>query len=167
MRYVLVDHEWGALKHETGQMAVVGNVLRYGADTRPDLPLLSVDGVGPCEVFLEDNLAHDARGADVKQVGGTPANVIPVAARPLWPAGFVALRASEVTAHLRREVGARPWDRDAIDARIVAQALGDVAGGRVIDSEAQVGGYPRVVETHQSFDAAGWDLATMMRVGSR
>jgi hypothetical protein len=171
IRYVLVDHEWGTLKYETGQMAVVGNVLRYGADTRADLPLLSVDGVGPCEVFLEDNLLEDnlahtaARGVAIKLIGGTPANVIAVAARPLWPAGFVPLRAADVAAHIRREVGARPWDRDAIDTRIIAQALDGTGvgpgAGRVIDSESQAGGYPRRPEIHQPFDPARWDLTTM------
>ncbi len=63
---------------------------------------------------------------------------------------------------MMREVGARPWDRDPIDARIIAQALGDK--GRVIDSEEQAGGYPRAVETRQAFEPARWDLATMMPV---
>ena len=90
IRYVLVDHEWGALPHQTGQMAIVGNVLHYGADTRAGLPLLTVDGVGPCEVFLDDNVALDTRGAAIPPVLGKLANVIPVVRRPLWPAGFVA-----------------------------------------------------------------------------
>jgi hypothetical protein len=45
-------------------------------------------------------------------------------------------------------------------ARIVAGALAGSAG-RVIDSEAQAGGYPPAVETRQPFNAAEWDLATM------
>ncbi len=63
IRYVLVDHEWGVLPRQIGQMAIVGNVLHYGADTRPGLPLLTVDGGGPCEVFLDDNVALDTHGA--------------------------------------------------------------------------------------------------------
>jgi hypothetical protein len=173
IRYVLVDHEWGILEHETGQMAIVGNVLRYGADTRAGLPLLTVDGAGPVEVFLEDNLAQDAQGAAIAPIGGNLANVIAVGARPIWPPGFSALRAAEVAAHIRREVGARPWDRDATDARIVAQALAAsggriqplfASGGRIIDSEIQGGGYPPPSETHQPFDPARWDLATMTPV---
>jgi len=85
-----------------------------------------------------------------------------VVRRPLWPAGFVPMRASEVEAHMMREVGARPWDRDPIDTRIIAQALG--GQGRIIDSEEQGGGYPRAVETRQAFEPARWDLATMMPV---
>ena len=161
IRYNLVDHEWGINKHETGQMAIVGNVLRYGPDTRPGLALLTVDGAGPVQVFLEDNLAQDGEGAAIAPLGGNPANILSVAARPTWPAGYAALRAAQVAEHIRREVGARPWDRDAVDARIVNQALAG-AGGRVIDSEVQGGGYPPPApETHQPFDPARWDLATM------
>lgn len=160
IRYVLVDHEWGINKYETGQMAIVGNVLRYGPDTRAGLPLLTVDGVGPVQVFLEDNLAQDAQGLAVAPLGGNPANILAVATRPTWPSGYAVLRAAEVVEHIRREVGARPWDRDAVDARIVAQALAG-AGGRVIDSEGQGGGYPPPAETRQPFDPARWDLATM------
>jgi len=165
IRYNLVDHEWGINKHETGQMAIVGNVLRYGPDTRPGLALLTVDGAGPVQVFLEDNLAQDGQGAAIAPLGGNPANILPVAARPTWPAGYAALRAAQVAEHIRREVGARPWDRDAVDTRIVAQALAG-SGGRVIDSEGQGGGYPATAETHQPFDPGRWDLATMSPLGA-
>jgi len=55
--------------------------------------------------------------------------------------------------------GARPWDRDAHDTRVLA----DVAEGRgkIIDSEQEVGGYPRVEPTHRPFDASLWHLDTM------
>ncbi|WBY09359.1 hypothetical protein PIB19_08635 [Sphingomonas sp. 7/4-4] len=38
------------------------------------------------------------------------------------------------------EAGARPWDRDAVDKRIVAEVRS--GKGRVIDDEREVGGYP-------------------------
>ncbi len=46
--------------------------------------------------------------------------------------------------------GARPWDRDPHDVRILA----DVAEGRgkIIDSETEVGGYPTVPPTRRAFD---------------
>ena len=160
IRYVLVDHEWGPLPHQTGQMAIVGNVMHYGPDTRAELPLLTVDGAGPCEVFMDDNVALDTRGGTAPPVLGKLENVIPIVRRPLWPAGFVPMRAADVEAHMLREVGARPWDRDPIDARIIAQALS--GKGHVIDSEAQGGGYPPAVETRQAFEPARWNLATMM-----
>ncbi len=153
---MLVDHEWGALPHQIrAEMAIVGNVLHYARrHAARDLPLLTVDGVGPCEVFLDDNVAVDTHGAAIPPVLGKLANVVPVVRRPLWPAGFVPMRAADVEAHMMREVGARPWDRDPIDTRIIAQALG--GKGRIIDSEEQGGGYPRAVETRQAFEPARW-----------
>jgi hypothetical protein len=60
-------------------------------------------------------------------------------------------------------VGARPWDRDAIDL----QLLSDVAEGRgrIVDSETQSSGYPRAAATSRPFDPAAWHLADMSPAG--
>jgi hypothetical protein len=60
-----------------------------------------------------------------------------------------------------RNAGARPWDRDPIDARIVANVI--EGRGEVIDSEAEVGGYPAYAETRQAFDPKQWNLDQMTR----
>ena len=52
--------------------------------------------------------------------------------------------------------GARPWNRDAVDARIVADTI--EGRGRIIDSERDVGGYPTDAPTRATFDASRWDL---------
>jgi hypothetical protein len=55
--------------------------------------------------------------------------------------------------------GARPWDRDAHDVRILA----DVTEGRgkIIDNEMQVGGYPNDAPARRTFDPEQWDLTNM------
>jgi hypothetical protein len=81
-------------------------------------------------------------------------------AEPLdWPEGLSALSAVEVENWVLKNAGARPWDRDPHDVRILA----DVAEGRgkIIDSETEVGGYPNVPPTQRAFDAKLWDLKTM------
>lgn len=55
--------------------------------------------------------------------------------------------------------GARPWDRDAHDVRVIADAA--EGRGRIIDSEQEVRGYPVMAETRRAFDPALWDLETM------
>lgn len=65
----------------------------------------------------------------------------------------------EVGGVIIRNAGARPWDRDPIDARIVADTI--EGRGEIIDSEEQVGGYPQYKETRQAFDEKAWDLKTM------
>jgi hypothetical protein len=66
------------------------------------------------------------------------------------------MRAADVPAFVAANAGARPWDRDPVDARLVHEAQS--AGGKIIDSEASVGGYPQVSEQHAAFDPNAWDL---------
>lgn len=60
-----------------------------------------------------------------------------------------------------RVCGARPWERDPIDARIVADVRNGT--GRIIDSEQDVGGYPVRAQTHAEFREADWNLETLSR----
>jgi hypothetical protein len=48
--------------------------------------------------------------------------------------------ARQVEARVLANTGARPWDRDALDRRIVQDVRDGT--GRVIDDEKDVGGYP-------------------------
>jgi len=61
-----------------------------------------------------------------------------------------------------KNVGARPWDRDHTDSRILADTI--EGRGKIIDSEREVGGYPAQVATNQSFDESAWDLRFMTRI---
>lgn len=139
----------------SGQIAIVGNVLNHGPDTRAGLPLFSTNGT-PCEVFLDDNLAFDRAGTPVRLTSGVyTAKDSP----PTWPSGLQRLPASEVKEYVLTNAGARPWDRDAVDRRIIQQ-IRDGAG-KIPGSEQEVGGYPNLLETRRVFDASQWDLATM------
>jgi pectate lyase len=161
MKYTLVKHEWGDRPPQVGQMAIVGNVFVYGPDTRDDVPLVFASGVGQVEIYLSDNVAKDRKGGDVPQLGGETKLLVTMDQPPLWPAGLTAMPSSAVREHVRLEVGARPWDRDAVDKRLVEQALS--GGGKIIDSETEVGGYPVVSPTRAPFVDADWDLRTMTR----
>ena len=162
MRYNLSATEWTGHPPETGQMSIVGNVYQAGPNTMPDVPLLRVTGVGPVEVFMMDNVAKTMAGADAPAIGGTSAaNAVVVDAAPLWPDGFTAMPSAAVKESIRANVGARPWERDAIDTRIVELALS--GGGAIIDSEQDVGGYPVVTPTQAPFIEDDWDLLFMVR----
>ena len=157
IKYNLVAGEWGDRPYQLGQLAVVGNVFTYGPNTPAGVPLVLVAGVGPCEIFLRDNVARDTAGRDVVLLGGRASGVTVAGAPPVWPAGLEALPASAVRRHVETDVGARPWDRDAVDARIVREAL--AGQGRIIDSEEDVEGYPTgdaARATRRPFDPAAW-----------
>lgn len=88
------------------------------------------------------------------------AQIRPLASSGL-PADVQAMPAARLEAALMAAVGARPWDRDALDARVVQ----DTAAGRgkLIDSELEspLGGYLRPAPTQRAFDAAEWNLQDM------
>lgn len=126
-------------------LVVAGNVLLAGPDTPKNLAMIFI-AAGKGEVFQEDNLAIGVDGAPLRVVGA-PQPTMP-AQRPFWPDGFVAQPAASVAESVLRRAGARPWERDAIDARIVAGVR--TRTGRIIDSQEQVGGYPQVAPTQRA-----------------
>jgi hypothetical protein len=85
--------------------------------------------------------------------------IIEMKSTPALPEGVKVLTAAQVQDAVIDDAGARPWDRDHDDARIVADTI--EGRGRIIDSQKDVNGYPQVKEAHQPFDPADWDLDTM------
>jgi len=158
IKYTLVEQEWGDRPYQVGQLSVVGNVFVHGPATNPEAPLVYSSGAGPCQLFLSDNVAK-AADKQVPLLGGVLKNLLTVDKPPLWPDGFQPLAAAAVQAHVEKNAGARPWDRDATDLRIVREARS--GGGKIIDSEREVEGYPVSKETRSAFIPEAWDLASM------
>ncbi|MSU24992.1 MAG: pectate lyase [Opitutus sp.] len=162
--YRLPDVLWHDRQFELGKMELVGNVLRGGADTRVGLSLLTLEGIGDLELHAVDNvaLAADGKPAPLTSLAkGATGKILERAGPVHWPPGLKARPSALVEESVLRDAGARPWDRDAIDRRIVQQARDRT--GRIIDSEEQVGGYPVVAETRRAFNPTDWDLSTMER----
>jgi pectate lyase len=163
--YNLIAEEWGDHEKQVGHMTLIGNVYRAGISTRPELPLFMIGGSGDMELYAADNIMVDWIGRKVAEQGSytnAPVGTLK-AKKPMLPAGFKALSARETQDSVIRNAGARPWDRqlDGNDWRIVADAI--ESRGYVIDSEADVGGYPVQIPTFAPFDASQWDLDTMTR----
>ncbi len=144
MHYALNAPEWEGRAWQVGQLALVGNIVKGGASTRPDLPFLIVEGQGDLDLYARDNRATYADGRPMPELRVLPTTPLPTVRRleraPLWPKGFKPLPAAKVEANVLATAGARPWDRDAIDQRILRQVK--TGAGRVIDDEREVGGYP-------------------------
>lgn len=168
MHYALNASEWVGRDWVVGQLAIVGNVTKGGQSTRADLPFLIVEGQGDLDVYLADNPAVHADGRPMREVGvisDRDPKITRLDSPPTWPAGFRARPSGETAAWVEAEAGARPWARDAVDRRILAEVRDGT--GRVIDDESEVGGYPTAEPTQRSFVDSDWDLATMTRKDGR
>jgi pectate lyase len=161
VHYNLIAEEWLGHPYSTGQVVMRGNVMRAGPSTEV-LAFFMHGGSGDLELYAEDNLAVDRLGQPLPQRGRyttTPVQVTELASAPPLPFGVTLLPSARVQDAVIAEAGARPWDRDDIDRRILADTI--EGRGRIIDSEAEVGGYPQHAETRQPFVPADWDLDTM------
>lgn len=165
LHYNLMAEEWGDHPYQNGYMVAVGNVLRAGPSTPTPLAFLMIGGYGDLEYYGRDNIAVDQIGRPLPMFGRyttSPARIIERQRPMFWPDGLTAMPAADVQRYVLHNVGARPWDRDHDDVRLIA----DVAEGRgrIISSETEVGGYPVQTPTHHVFNPADWNLADMTPV---
>lgn len=162
VQYNLMALEWAGHEYQNGKLAAVGNVMRGGPSTEDDLPFLMLGGDGDLEYYAKDNIAVDKHGVALPmfgRYGETRAQLIETDTPPVWPQGLEVMPTRDVETYLLANAGARPWDRDADDVRV----LFFIAEGRgeIIDSEDEVGGYPEPAPTRAPFVEADWDLDTM------
>jgi hypothetical protein len=162
MHYNLMAEEWGDHPWQVGQMVAVGNVARAGISTVPHIAFLEIGGYGDLEYFGKDNVAVDQIGNPLPMFGRyttAPAKIIMLAKPPLWPEGLTPMPSSAVQQYVLHNAGARPWDRDYDDVRLIA----DVAEGRgiIINSENDIHGYPVQKPTSRPFNPDDWNLFDM------
>ena len=162
VHYNLMALEWGNNTYQNGQLSAVGNVMRGGPSTDDGLPFLMLGGDGDLEYYGKDNIAVDEMGNALPmfgRYGETRAKIIAAKKPVSWPSGVAVMPARDVETHVLGNAGARPWDRDADDIRV----LFFIAEGRgkIIDDEKEVSAYPVQTPTAAAFVEADWDLANM------
>lgn len=161
VHYNLIAEEWVGREYQLGQLALRGNVLRGGPSTEP-LAFFMFGGSGDVELYMDDTIAVDRIGQPLPLIGRYTtgrARIIELKRAPDLPFGVRLLPAVDVQDAVIANAGARPWDRDDIDRRIVANVI--EGRGAIIDGESEVGGYPIVPEVRAPFVEADWDLDTM------
>lgn len=162
VHYNLMGLEWGSHPYQTGEMSAVGNIMRGGPSTEKGLPFLMLGGDGDLRYFGKDNIAVDRHGNPLPmfgRYGDSQAKLIKAMKPVSWPAGIAVRPALGLETHLLSSAGARPWDRDADDIRV----LFFIAEGRgkIIDDENEVSAYPVQAEVLAPFVENDWDLTTM------
>ena len=137
---------------EPAESVLAGNVAIAGPDTRTRVFVKSVDPGG--RVFLRHNIAVAANGAPIAMIDD---GVVQLSAPPAWWPDVPDVQPWDAAAQVLRSAGARPAQRDPIDARIVRSVI--EGNGTIIDSQQQVGGYPvrtprtRAVAVPEGIDA--------------
>jgi pectate lyase len=160
IHYNLIAEEWGDHPYQTGEMTVIGNVLRGGQSTVDKIALVMVGGSGDLALYEHDNIAVDRIGNPLPMRGSyTNAPIRILKLKPAPIPGVAPMPASQVQDYVVKNAGAFNWDRDHEDARIVADTI--EGRGYIIDSQAEWGGYPKETPTARPFDASKWDLETM------
>lgn len=157
LSYCLVPEEWGKHEWQRGVLSVIGNVMTAGRDTGRSPSFALYVGSGPCDAYFADNLLMNSAGETVpasirfREKWGGPATeqdtlkaLRKLDAPPFVPPGLHVRPAAEVERWVLENAGARPWDRDAVDQRLVEQARTNK--GKIIDSEAEVGGRDALAE---------------------
>lgn len=150
LTYNQIEGEWKGHEYSPGMISVAGNVVRLGESSRRD-GFARIRGM--CELWFSDNRMSGADGKDMtpridylgakgKILESKPDNVVIKEQAPTWPDGLKAKPSSETKAWVLANAGARPWERDAVDKRLIGEA--ESGGGRIIDSENEVGGYGAV-----------------------
>ncbi|MGP8243058.1 MAG: right-handed parallel beta-helix repeat-containing protein [Bryobacteraceae bacterium] len=140
-----LPQEWASrnIQPENARVSVVGNVVIYGVNTVPGLAAVSPMG----DVYLEDNIATNIKGHHVALTGG---QITILKEKPVWPEGLKALPARNTAAWVTAHSGARPKDRDDVDKRIIREF--QERKGHFINSQEEVGGYPKVAPTSRKLD---------------
>jgi pectate lyase len=160
IHYNLIAEEWGDHPYQTGEMAVIGNVLRAGPSTLDKIALVMVGGSGDLALHERDNIAVDALGNPLPLRGSytnAPIKILKLSAPTIL--GVTPLAARDVQDYVIKNAGAFNTSRDAEDARIVANAI--EGRGAIIDTQAVIGGYPKVTPSFRAFDPAAWNLNDM------
>lgn len=158
VKYALVKQEWEGHEYQSGQLTVIGNILQYGPDTQK-MCLIDVSKTAPCQIYMDDNAAYDLKGKSVCLYNGDTTML--VKQRPVWFPDLKVIPASGLKKKIIADVGARPWDRDLVDKRIIGEI--QTLNGKIIDSELEVGGYPIMKRTHSKFIEKDWDIKNMQR----
>lgn len=162
IHYNLIAEEWLGHPYSKGQMVVRGNVMRAGRSTEP-LAFLMIGGSGDLDLYAQDNRVVDRIGNQSIQETGSyttaPVKLNRVKTAPALPFGVALLPSAQVQDAVIENVGATPWNRDLIDRRIVADVI--EGRGEIIDSQEQVGGYPRYKEVRKPFVESEWNLDVM------
>jgi hypothetical protein len=134
--------------------SVVGNVYLNGTNTpSSSVPIKVYSQNSGSRIHVADNTWNRAAPPSNpwSLVENEAGSSVVSSTAPIWEQSIQTLSATGTEAFVLANVGARPADRDSVDARVVNEARTQT--GRIIDSPSQVGGYPNLAQNNRAFAA--------------
>ncbi|MBN2545131.1 MAG: right-handed parallel beta-helix repeat-containing protein [Spirochaetes bacterium] len=153
IRLGYVAKEWAGqkIKPRPPRVVIIGNYMKHGKNTPDYLSIIGTNSEG--EAYIEDNIAIKKTGEKASLLAG---NIKILKKKPLWPKGLTALPSSQIVDHVLKNAGARPKDRDSVDKRIINDFIENK--GRLLNSQEEVGGYPKVKATKRALIVPDKDI---------
>lgn len=145
----------GGVSDET-TASIVGNYYRGGEQTPESDAVIGAtftDASGGVRAYV----AYNETDPSSMPVTGSATSLTLTNERPLWPERLQSVTGGQTYENVLASVGARPSDRTPHDERIVADVRERT--GAVIDSQADVGGYPELESAERQLDVPDDGLA--------
>jgi hypothetical protein len=137
------------------ELNLVGNYLVFGPDSKQS-SIFKASSEGKVKIWqqgnfrdLDRNSSHNGRDDGWSSVEGSYSK----ASGPFSFPAVTARSATEAYTKVLAEAGARPWNRDSHDKRVV-QNVKD-RKGKIIDSQEQIGGYGSLAGGTRPVDTDG------------
>ena len=159
---VLDPDEWPAT-----EWTIMGNYGQHGlqSNLRYSRGLYHCLAWHDSHIYFHDNLNFDVEGNPYALISESSRDgeVILLDEKEMWHDSIELIAAEDVPNYIFNNAGARPWDRDPIDERIIAEAiagynLDHANAGSIIIDENDVGGLPNYEPTYREFNPDEWYL---------
>lgn len=145
-------------------LTAIGNVYRMGPDTKARVPLIyctpnAPDNGSIGSYYERDSIVYgkdgsllwsEAAAAMSDKAWLADPRLTRISTPLVAPKNFTPLPAAKTEAYVLKNAGARPRDRDSVDTRVIADY--QTRKGRIIDSQEEVGGYPRPAPATRKLD---------------
>jgi len=134
------------------EASIVGNVIIDGPSTPSWCPPIEVlyNTARGTQIYQDDNQALGHAGSSWAITRVYASFDVRAEQPPLWNTPLTVRRSDEAMRWVLTNAGARPWDRDAVDKRVISDVLNGT--GRLVDSQEEVGGWPRTSPTSRPLD---------------
>lgn len=149
---------WGAMIEDVEnavEASVVGNVVIPGPDSGSyvnyTLTLWSMAHAGSgSHVYVSNNECVNSASDPWSCVDDRKGyrSQVEVKSAPVWPSDYSTMESSLVKTYVLDNAGARPFDRDSVDTRVVKGV--EDGTGRRIDSQYDVGGWPNLAQNYRA-----------------